>query len=135
MELKRRGRAFQPLLSSYGEFNPKEKRPADNWGAVQPQVLCCKHLGDASHSKRRFQQIPGTDHPSLLQTPPQPSLSGKELNMGRRAHAFFSRTALVFGRSFFPLFAIAIIVGATVWGPWVSLGVTVIAIVAALRLL
>ena len=53
--------------------------------------------------------------------------------MGRRARAFVSRTALVFGRSFFPLFAIAIIVGAAIWGPWVSLGVTVIAIAAALR--
>jgi hypothetical protein len=40
---------------------------------------------------------------------------------------------MVFGRSFFPLFAIAIIAGATLWGPWVSLGVTVIAIAAALR--
>jgi len=26
MELKRRGPAFQPPLSSYGEFKPKEKR-------------------------------------------------------------------------------------------------------------
>jgi hypothetical protein len=40
---------------------------------------------------------------------------------------------MVFGRSFFPLSAIAIIAGATIWGPWVSLGVTVIAIAAALR--
>jgi hypothetical protein len=40
---------------------------------------------------------------------------------------------MVFGRSFFPLFAIAIIAGATLWGPWVSLGVTVIAIAATLR--
>jgi hypothetical protein len=30
MELKRRGLAFQPPLSSYGEFKPKEKRPANN---------------------------------------------------------------------------------------------------------
>ena len=82
---------------------------------------------------RRFQRIPGTDHPSLLQTTPQPSLSGKEFIMGRRARAFLSQTALVFGRSFFPLFAIAIIVGAALWGPWVSLGVTIVAIAAALR--
>src|SRR6266481_7328904 len=27
MKLKRRGRAFQPPLSSYGEFQPKEKHP------------------------------------------------------------------------------------------------------------
>jgi hypothetical protein len=55
--------------------------------------------------------------------------------MRRRARVFVSRIKLVLGRSFFPLFAIAIIVGAALWGPWVSLGVTVIAIAAALRLL
>ena len=64
---------------------------------------------------------------------PQPSLSGKELNMARRAHGFVSRTALIFGRSFFPLSAIVIILGAALWGPWVSLGVTVVAIAVALR--
>jgi hypothetical protein len=55
--------------------------------------------------------------------------------MRRRAHVFVSRITLVLARSFFPLFAIAIILGAALWGPWVSLGVTVIAIAAALRLL
>jgi len=49
------------------------------------------------------------------------------------ARAILSRAGLFFGRSFFPLFAIAIIVGAALWGPWVSLGVTVVAIAAALR--
>jgi len=53
--------------------------------------------------------------------------------MERLARAILSRTGLVFGRSFFPLFAIAIILGAALWGPWVSLGATVIAIAAALR--
>jgi uncharacterized membrane protein YdjX (TVP38/TMEM64 family) len=51
------------------------------------------------------------------------------------SHAFLSQTRLVFGRSFFPLFAIVIIGGVTLWGPWVSFAVTVLAIVAALRLL
>jgi general stress protein CsbA len=46
-----------------------------------------------------------------------------------------SSTALIFGRSFFPLFAVAIILGVIVWGPWISLAVTVVAIAAALRLL
>ena len=46
-----------------------------------------------------------------------------------------SRTGVVFGRSFFPLFAIVIIVGATLWGPWVSLAASVIAIAVVLRLI
>jgi hypothetical protein len=53
--------------------------------------------------------------------------------MGRLLRTYVSQTALFFGRSFFPLFAIVIIVGAALWGPWVSLGVTVVAIAAALR--
>ena len=55
--------------------------------------------------------------------------------MERLARVLSSRTALIFGRSFFPLFAIGIILGAALWGPWVSLGVTVIAIAAALRMI
>jgi hypothetical protein len=133
MELKRHGQTIQPLTSSYGVFKPNEKRPADSWGAAQAQVICCKQLGDAINTMRRFHRVPGTDHPSLLQTTPQPSLSGKEFDMRLRVRAFVSRTGLVLGRSFFPLFAIAIIAGAALWGPWVSLGVTVIAIATALR--
>jgi hypothetical protein len=53
--------------------------------------------------------------------------------MEPRAHGFVSRTALIFGRSFFPLSAIVIILGAALWGPWISLGVTVVAIAVALR--
>ena len=53
--------------------------------------------------------------------------------MDRPSHALLSPAGLVFGRSFFPLFAIAMIVGAALWGPWVSLGVTVVAIAAVLR--
>ena len=53
--------------------------------------------------------------------------------MDRPSHTPLSPTVLVFGRSFFPLFAIAMIAGAALWGPWVSLGVTVVAIAAVLR--
>jgi hypothetical protein len=48
-------------------------------------------------------------------------------------HSFISKTRLALGRSFFPLFAIAIIAGAALWGPWVSLLVTALAVAAALR--
>lgn len=65
----------------------------------------------------------------------QPSLSGKELNMERLSRPILLRTGMVFARSFFPLFAIVIILGAALWGPWISLGVTVVAIAAALRLI
>ena len=65
----------------------------------------------------------------------EPNLSGKEHNMGLLLHGFFSKTRQVLGRSFFPLFAIIVIAGAMLWGPWVSLAVTVIAIAAALRLI
>jgi hypothetical protein len=49
--------------------------------------------------------------------------------------AFLLQTGFVLGRSFFPLFAIAVIAGSALWGPWVSLTVTALAIAAALRLL
>jgi hypothetical protein len=65
----------------------------------------------------------------------QQNFRKKKVNMRRLAHSFLSQTRLVLGRSFFPLFAIAIIAGATLWGPWVSLTVTVLAVMAALRLL
>jgi len=55
--------------------------------------------------------------------------------MRRLSHAFLSRTRLVFGRSFFPLFAVVIIVGVALWGPWVCFAVAVLAIVAALKLI
>ena len=32
------------------------------------------------------------------------------------------RIGMILGRSLFPLSALAIIAGTTVWGPWVSLG-------------
>jgi hypothetical protein len=62
-------------------------------------------------------------------------LSGKERKIDPLGRAFLSRASLVVGRSFFPLFAITIIAGVTIWGPWVSLTFTIIAIAAALRLL
>jgi hypothetical protein len=51
------------------------------------------------------------------------------------SNGFLAQTALVFGRSFWPFFAIAIIAGAMLWGPWVSLAITAVAVAAALRLL
>jgi hypothetical protein len=54
--------------------------------------------------------------------------------MRRLSHTFLTQTGLVFGRLFAPLFAIAIIAGAMLWGPWVSLAVTALAITAELRL-
>ncbi len=53
--------------------------------------------------------------------------------MRRLWHEFISKTRLVLGRSFFPLFAIAVIAGAMLWGPWASLAVTVLAVAVALR--
>jgi hypothetical protein len=53
--------------------------------------------------------------------------------MERRSRTFLSQTAFAFGRSFWPLFAIAVIVGATVWGPWVSLAITALTVIAAMR--
>lgn len=62
-------------------------------------------------------------------------LSGKERKVGRQTAGFLSKTSVVIGRSFFPLLTIAVIVGAMLWGPWVSLAVVVLAIAAALRLI
>ena len=55
--------------------------------------------------------------------------------MGHPSYDLFSKTRQALGRSFFPLFAIAVIAGATLWGPWVSLAVTIAAIAVALRLI
>ncbi len=55
--------------------------------------------------------------------------------MRRLIHTSLSKARLAFGRSFFPLFAIVIIAGAAIWGPWISLLVTALAVSAALRLL
>jgi hypothetical protein len=62
-------------------------------------------------------------------------LRGKERKIDRLGRTFLSQASHVIGRSFFPLFAITIIAGVTIWGPWVSLTFTIIAIAAALRLL
>ncbi|HXN74622.1 MAG TPA: hypothetical protein VN861_18900 [Candidatus Acidoferrales bacterium] len=55
--------------------------------------------------------------------------------MSRLPGTFLSRAGLAFGRSFWPLLAIVVIAGAILWGPWVSLAITVLAVTAALRLL
>lgn len=51
------------------------------------------------------------------------------------ARRFLSHAGLVFGRSFCPFCAITIIVGGVIWGPWVSLAITVLAFTAAMRFL
>ena len=48
---------------------------------------------------------------------------------------FLSQAGLVFGRSFCPFVAITLIVGEVLWGPWVSLVITVLALSAAMRYL
>jgi hypothetical protein len=51
------------------------------------------------------------------------------------ANRLVSHTAAIFGRSFCPLFAITIIAGTMLWGPWATLAITVLTICAALRYL
>jgi hypothetical protein len=46
---------------------------------------------------------------------------------------FLSKIGLVMGRSFGPLFAMVIILGAMLWGPWVSLAIVVVALLTAFR--
>jgi len=46
---------------------------------------------------------------------------------------FLSKIGLVIGRSFGPLFALVIILGAMLWGPWVSLAIVVVALLTAFR--
>jgi hypothetical protein len=46
---------------------------------------------------------------------------------------FLSKTSLVIGRSFCPLFAIVIILGAMLWGPWISLAIVVVGLLTAMR--
>jgi hypothetical protein len=46
---------------------------------------------------------------------------------------FLSNAGLVLGRSFGPLFAMVIILGAMLWGPWVSLAIVVVALLTAFK--
>jgi hypothetical protein len=46
---------------------------------------------------------------------------------------FLSKTGLVVGRSFCPLFAMVIILGAMLWGPWISLAIVVVGLLTAMR--
>ena len=46
---------------------------------------------------------------------------------------FLSKTGLVLGRSFCPLFAMVIIWGAMIWGPWISLAIVVVGLLTAMR--
>jgi hypothetical protein len=61
------------------------------------------------------------------------NLKRKERTMMRQPHAFLSQIGLVFGRSFCPLFAIAVIAGAALWGPWVSLAIAALTFTVAMR--
>ena len=47
--------------------------------------------------------------------------------------SFFSKIGLVLGRSFGPFFAMVIILGAMLWGPWVSLAIVVVALLTAFK--
>jgi len=99
-------------------------------------VLCCQHLGGASQYGRRNQFSPGHSLlPDTAHSKKSVESVEKRRNIKRPTRGFLSSTALIFGRSFFPLFAVAIILGVIVWGPWISLAVTVVAIAATLRLL
>jgi hypothetical protein len=55
------------------------------------------------------------------------------MSLMRLSRAFLSQTALTLGRSFWPLFAIVLIAGAMLWGPWVSLAMTIFTIAVAGR--
>jgi uncharacterized membrane protein YdjX (TVP38/TMEM64 family) len=81
-------------------------------------------------------QHPGQDSPFLSSQAAHSHVSKEnKRTMTRHSHTFLPQAGLLFARSFFPLFAIAIIAGTTLWGPWVSFAVTVLAITAALRLI
>jgi hypothetical protein len=72
---------------------------------------------------------------SSMQQPSAPQTFAPRPSASSASNGFLAQTALVFGRSFWPFFAIAIITGAMLWGPWVSLAITAVAVAAALRLL
>ena len=46
--------------------------------------------------------------------------------MSTRAPGIPHKVGMALGRSFFPLVALAFIVGTVLWGPWVSLGSTLV---------
>lgn len=46
--------------------------------------------------------------------------------MSKRTPGIARRVGMVLGRSFFPFVTLAIIVGTVAWGPWVSLGLTLV---------
>jgi len=96
-------------------------------------VVCYRHLGGAFHSSAGFNGHRALTVLRCSGYSAQLGFSGKECSMDGPSPALLSRTGLFFGRSFFPLFAVTMIAGVALWGPWVSLGVIVIAIAAALR--
>jgi len=52
---------------------------------------------------------------------------------GELPASFLSKIGFIIGRSFGPLFAMAIILGAMLWGPWVSLAIVVVAVLTAFK--
>ena len=46
--------------------------------------------------------------------------------MSTRAPGSLHKVGMILARSFFPLVALAIILGTVVWGPWASLGLTLV---------
>jgi hypothetical protein len=77
----------------------------------------------------------GSSFPLPIQCTINVNLKRKERTLGRLPHAFLSQTRFAFARSFVPLFAIAVIAGVMLWGPWVSLAITAVAVTLAMRLL
>jgi hypothetical protein len=78
-------------------------------------------------------------HVGMKMAYPSAKLGGTE-NAGRvdslrteLPETLLSKTGLVIGRSFCPLFAMVIILGAMLWGPWISLAIVVVALLTAFR--
>ena len=59
--------------------------------------------------------------------------AGRSDSISTEVPGNFSKTGLVIGRSFCPLFAMVIILGAMLWGPWISLAIVVVGLLTAMR--
>jgi hypothetical protein len=53
--------------------------------------------------------------------------------MMRLSRKFLRQAGLSIGRLFFPVVAIAIIFGTMLWGPWVTLAMSALGLIAAMR--
>jgi hypothetical protein len=76
-------------------------------------------------------------HGSLIRADARDDSVGTEVRgnsiRGELPASFLSKIGRVMGRSFGPLFAMVIILGAMLWGPWVSLGIVVVALLTAFK--